>query len=83
MWATAKYEAEMEVNLVLQQWKKPITIEKCFSVLSHGELSFLDLQEDGGVDGQGMALDVLFSWISTYFSSKTATKAIDHDLGFV
>ena len=37
-----------------------------FSVLSHGELSFLDLQEVGGVDGQGMALDVLFLWISTY-----------------
>ena len=38
-----------------------------FSVLSHGELSFLDLHEVGGVDGWGMVLDDLFSWISMYF----------------
>ena len=38
-----------------------------FLVLSRGEPSFLDLQEVGGVDSWGMALDVLSSWISTYF----------------
>ena len=38
-----------------------------FSVLSDGEPSFLDLQEIGGVDGRGMVLDLLFSWISIYF----------------
>ena len=31
------------------------------SVFCHGELSFLDLQEVGGVDGWGIVLDVLFS----------------------
>ena len=36
-----------------------------FSVLSRGEPSFLDLHEVGGVDGWDMALDDLFSWIST------------------
>ena len=35
--------------------------QMCFSVLSYRELtqSFLDLQEVGGVDGRGMALDLL------------------------
>ena len=55
----------------------------CFSVLSHGEPSFLDLQELGGVDGRGMALDVLSHGFQHIFSPKTATKALDHDLGFV
>ena len=68
----AKSEAETEVthvDLVLA-----ITVKETyhnrqirFSVLSHGEPSFLDLQEVGGVDGRGMALNLLFSWISTYF----------------
>ena len=54
-----------------------------FVVLSHGEPSFLDLQEvGGGVDGWGMALDVLFSWISTCFLTKNY-EALDCDLGFV
>ena len=38
-----------------------------FSTLSHREPSLLGLQEVRGVDGRGMLLDVLFSWISTYF----------------
>ena len=53
-----------------------------FSVLSCREPSFLDLQQVGGVDGWGMALDDLFSSQRT-FSPKTVVKALDSDLGFV
>ena len=38
-----------------------------FLVLPFWETSFLDLQEVWGVDGRGMALDLLFSWIPTCF----------------
>ena len=54
-----------------------------FSVLSHGEPSFLDLQEVGGVDGRGMALDLLSLGFQHIFSSKTPAKALDCVLGSV
>ena len=60
-WYIAKVFEKEKVNKICCDRKT------CFPVMSHGELSFLDLQEVGGVDGRGMALDVLFSWILTYF----------------
>ena len=53
-----------------------------FSVLFYRELTqcFLDLQEVGGVDGQGMALDLLarvfqLCMLSDFSSSKHARRA--------
>ena len=79
----AKSEVETEVtrvDLVLQQWEKPTTIDKYVFAMSQWEASFLDLQEVGEVDGRGMVLDVLFSWISLYF---LIHQGLDCDLGLV
>ena len=42
-----------------------------FSVLSRGEPSFLDLQEVGGVDGRGMALDLLYMYMYMYIKKQS------------
>ena len=53
--------------ITVKEHRKLLQLKIHFSTLSHREPSFLDLQEVRGVDGRGMLLDVLFSWISTYF----------------
>ena len=83
----AKSEAEADVthvDLVLQQWKKPVTIDKImfFSIVSQRT----EISSNWSVNRWDMILDIHFSWISTCiytFLSKTATKALDRDLDFV
>ena len=65
----AKSEAEAEVNyvdLMFLQWNESTTIKNTLVGFATRR-SFLDLQETWGVDGRGMALNSLFSWISTCF----------------
>ena len=60
-----------------------VVLDKIYGMLfgfAPRRTAFSDFQEVWVVDGQGMALDLLFSWISTY-SFKTVAKALDHDLG--
>ena len=61
----AKCETEMEVTSVLPV-KETLHNRHTLSVSSHGQLSFRDLLEVGGVDMQVgySAIDPLFSWIS-------------------
>ena len=82
----AKSEAETDVthvDLVLQQWKKPVTIDKImfFSIVS--QRTEISSNWSGEQAGYGIGFSFLMDVILYTSSSKTATKALDRDFGFV
>ena len=83
----AKSEAEIEmnrVNLVLWQWKKPISIEKFVfqCCLAENRVFLIYMKLEGWTAGVWRWM-ILSHGSQRPFLRKTAVKALDRDLGFV